>query len=106
MLRRTPVRRASIFGSGSVFARGAAEDWFGKQRTGDTWRGAFTSLILCLCGIGVVNQFTRGNVMGRAEYENEIVMAFPRTTVPPPDTNGFVDAESEEGRERPERRRR
>ncbi|KPA79466.1 unspecified product [Leptomonas pyrrhocoris] len=106
MLRRTTARRASIFGHGSDFARGAAEDWFGRQRSGNTWRGAVTSLVLCLLGIGVVNQFTRGNLMGRAEYESDIVMSFSRTKVPLPDTYGFVDAESAEGQTKPPQRRK
>jgi hypothetical protein len=97
---------ASILGRGSTVAQGAAQDWFGKRRSANTWRGAFASLVLCLIGIGVVNQFTRGNVMGRAEYENEIVMLLQRTKVPLPDTYGFVDAESEEGQTSPPPRRK
>lgn len=106
MLCKTCLQRASIFGQGSANAQGAAQDWFGKQGSNSTWRGAITSLVLCLLGIGVVNQFTRGNVMGRAEYENEIAMPFQRTRVPPPDTYGFVDAESEEGQVRSPPRRK
>ncbi|CAJ1009121.1 hypothetical protein NXY56_003522 [Leishmania guyanensis] len=90
------VRYGSIFHS-----QGAAGDWFGRTTSSTTWRGAFTSFALCLFGIAVINQFCRGNPMGRCEYENEIVMLLQRSRVPPPDTYGFVDAKSEEGRQRP-----
>ncbi|KAG5502788.1 hypothetical protein JKF63_04556 [Porcisia hertigi] len=87
---------------GSIFHhQGAASDWFGRTSSAATWRGAFISFALCLSGIAVINQFCRGNPMGRCEYENEIVMQLPRTRVPQPDTYGFVDAESEEGKQSP-----
>ncbi|KPI87314.1 hypothetical protein ABL78_3597 [Leptomonas seymouri] len=101
MFRRTAARHASIFGQGSAFARGAAGDWFGRQTTSETWRGSVASLVLCIAGIGVVNQFVRGNVMGRAEYKSDIVMPIQRRKVPLPDTYGFVDAGSEEGQTTP-----
>lgn len=95
-MHRSFVRRGSIFHS-----RGAADEWFGRATSATTWRSAFTSFAFCLLGIAVINQFCRGNPMGRCEYENEIVMPLQRTRVPPPDTYGFVDAESEEGRQKP-----
>ncbi|CAG9575069.1 hypothetical_protein [Leishmania major strain Friedlin] len=95
-MHRSFVRCSSIFHS-----KGAADEWFGRTTSATTWRGAFTSFALCLLGIAVINQFCRGNPMGRCEYENEIVMPLQRTWLPPPDTHGFVDAESEEGRQKP-----
>ncbi|KAK7200397.1 hypothetical protein NESM_000093800 [Novymonas esmeraldas] len=95
-MRCSAVRRQSVFQS-----RGAAGDWFGRQSSAATWRGALTSFVACMCGIAVVNQFCRGNPMGRCEYESDIVMALPRTKVPPPDTSGFVDATSASGRDAP-----
>ncbi|KAG5503204.1 hypothetical protein GH5_04267 [Leishmania sp. Ghana 2012 LV757] len=91
-MRRSSVRCGSIFHS-----PGAADHWFSGTASTGTWRGAFTSFALCLCGIAIINQFCRGNPMGRCEYENEIVMPLQRTRVPPPDTYGFVDAESDAG---------
>ncbi|KAG5476924.1 hypothetical protein LSCM1_05257 [Leishmania martiniquensis] len=84
------MRRSSV-----LHGQGAADDWFSRNTSRGTLRGTFTSLALCLCGIAVINQFCRGNPMGRCEYESEIVMPLQRTRVPPPDTYGFVDAESD-----------
>lgn len=93
---RTVARCGSIFHS-----PGAAGEWFGSGQATPTWRGAITSFFVCLAGIAVVNQFCRGNVMGRCQYEDEIVMVVPRTKVPLPASHGFVDAASEESQTGP-----
>lgn len=87
MLSRTAARRAA--------PKGASGAWFGSGQRSDSWSGCLASFLAGLIGIGVINQFTRGNVLGDCTNQAEIVMPvrdhLPVRRAPPlPDTSGFA----------------
>ncbi|KEG14189.1 hypothetical protein DQ04_00581070 [Trypanosoma grayi] len=81
--------------------RGAASaTWFGGTSSSDSLMGTVKGLVGCLCGIGLVNLWCRGNLLGQVETESDVCipLATLRAHVPEPTNDGFVDGSSDSER--------